>query len=98
MDFGGRHDLRHVLVGPRRLHGSISMNQTRFFGLACDKCAKRVHALYGVPTGEMTHMPDPMAPKWCYECWTESYGPTDEDIEAAEEVIDYDTLKAVNEA
>jgi hypothetical protein len=52
--------------------------------MTCAKCNKTAAALYGIPTGRFAHMPDPMAPKYCYECYVEGYG-TDEEREALAE-------------
>ena len=55
----------------------------------CDKCGQKSVGLYGIPIGRFAHMPDPMVPKWCYECYVEYYG-TDEEREVleAEKAVD----------
>lgn len=47
----------------------------------CDKCGNRATALYGIPTGKFRVMSDPLAPKWCYDCYVQDYG-TEEELAA----------------
>ena len=51
--------------------------------MTCAKCHKKVVSLYGIPTGRFAHMPDPLAPKWCYECYAEVYEPEELAIDRA---------------
>lgn len=51
----------------------------------CTKCGTRSVSLYGVPTGRFAYMPDPLAAKWCYDCWVQDYGSEEELAEWIEE-------------